>query len=277
MINTLEKICADKQRRIAAQKSKISLEILKEKIAQQEKPRGFKLALQAKIRAGKPALIAEIKKASPSKGLIRADFDPATIAREYKAGGAACLSMLTDTPYFQGADEYLQAARAAVDLPVLRKDFMLDSYQIYESRALGADAILLIMAALSDAQASELELLAIDLGMDVLVEIHNREELERAISINSRNFAEGAGKMLGINNRNLKTLEVSLNTSKELAKFIPAAALGICESGIETNQHIKEMQEFGLNTFLVGESLMRKENIELATKELLSWTVQRTV
>ena len=265
MLNILEKICADKRDNIAICKIKTPESVLREKITEQTPPRGFKNALLTKIADGKPALIAEIKKASPSKGLIRADFNPTELAREYQDGGAACLSVLTDTAYFQGADEYLIAARAAVNLPVLRKDFMLDAYQITEARALGADCILLIMAALSDAQASELELAATELGMDVLVEVHNLEELERAIAINP----ERKGKIFGINNRNLKTMEISLETSENLAKFLPKGALGVCESGIFTHADITRMQEAGLHSFLVGESLMRQENVEQATRKLL--------
>jgi indole-3-glycerol phosphate synthase len=265
MTDILAKICADKREYIAACQAKISDGELRAKIAKQNAVRDFKQALLAKIALGKPALIAEIKKASPSKGLIRADFEPATLAKSYEKGGAACLSVLTDIPYFQGADEYLLSARAATTLPILRKDFMLDSYQITESRALGADCVLLIMAALSDAQANELELAAIDLGMDVLVEIHNYEELSRAIAINPNN----KGKIFGINNRNLKTMEISLANSENLVKFLPPTALSVCESGIFTNADILRMQACGLHCFLVGESLMRQTDVTQATKNLL--------
>ena len=265
MTNILAKICADKCEYISSCKLETPESVLREKIAEQTPPRGFKNVLLAKIAAGKPALIAEIKKASPSKGLIRKDFNSTELAKAYQAGGAACLSVLTDIPYFQGADEYLIAAREAVNLPVLRKDFILDAYQIIEARALGADSILLIMAALSDTQASELELAATELGMDVLVEVHNLEELERAIEINPTN----KGKIFGINNRNLKTMEISLETSENLAEFLPKGSLGVCESGIFTNADILRMQVAGLHSFLVGESLMRQENVEQATKELL--------
>lgn len=266
MTDILSKICADKLEHIASCKAKTPESVLREKIKTQEKPRGFKQALVKKIAQDKPALIAEIKKASPSKGLIREDFDPAILAKAYEAGGASCLSVLTDMPYFQGNDEYLIAARNSVSLPALRKDFMLDSYQVTEARALGADCILLIMAALSDAQAQELEAAASELGMDTLVEVHNRQELECALAINPNN----PGKIIGINNRNLKTLEVSLATSEELAKSIPPEYIGVCESGIYTSADISRMRNCGLHAFLVGESLMREANVAQATRNLLS-------
>ncbi|MEQ1704935.1 MAG: indole-3-glycerol phosphate synthase TrpC [Rickettsiales bacterium] len=266
MTDILAKICEDKLEHIKSCKLKVLQSVLLEKIKTQEKPRGFKQALTKTIAQDKPALIAEIKKASPSKGLIRADFAPSTLAKDYESGGATCLSVLTDIPYFQGSDEYLIAARRAVSLPVLRKDFMLDSYQITEARALGADCILLIMAALSDAQAQELEMAASELGMDTLVEIHNKEELERALAINPNN----TGKIIGINNRNLKTMEISLSTSEELSKSIPREYIGVCESGISTPADIARMRACGLHAFLVGESLMREADVTKATKTLLS-------
>lgn len=257
-MNTLEEICAKKREHIAQQKS-LRSESEQLVLAQAASaPRGFIKALKQKS----PALIAEIKKASPSKGVIRADFEPASLAKAYGAGGAACLSILTDEPYFQGKDEYLKLARDAVSLPVLRKDFMLDPYQIIESRALGADCILLIMAALSDAQAKELEAAAHAIGMDVLVEVHDRTELERALT-------HLTSSMIGINNRNLKTLAVDLSTSETLAKFLPPHILGVCESGIGNHADIKRMQRAGIGCFLVGESLMREADVTAATRKLL--------
>ncbi len=266
MSDILAKICADKLGHIRNRKSAMPESLLREKIIEQSEPRGFKKSLVKIITSKKPALIAEIKKASPSKGVIRPDFHPQSLAIQYESAGASCLSVLTDEPYFQGRDEYLIEARAAVNIPVLRKDFILDTYQVTESRALGADCILLIMAALSDAQASELELAATALGMDVLVEIHAADELERSLAINPDN----PGKIIGINNRNLKTLVVDIRTSEILSKSIPKAYIGVCESGIKTNADIRNMQAFGLHAFLVGESLMREADVAAATRALLA-------
>ncbi|MFM9978028.1 MAG: indole-3-glycerol phosphate synthase TrpC [Sphingomonadaceae bacterium] len=255
-MNTLDRICATKRTEIEARK--------REGLArwpEPSAPRGFEAALRTRAETGF-ALIAEIKKASPSKGLIRADFDPAAHARAYAAGGAAALSILTDAPYFQGSESYLVAARGACDLPLLRKDFMLDPWQVAEARAIGADAILIIVAALDDGAMAEIEAAAFEAGMDVLVEVHEDAELARALRLQSR--------LIGVNNRDLRTFEIDLSTTERLAKAVPPDVLLVCESGIVTHADCLSMQAHGVNTFLVGESLMRQADIESATRALLT-------
>lgn len=264
MSDVLTRICADKREHVAQCKRNISLARLDEQARAASAPRGFLERLRKHSSPSGFSLIAEIKMASPSKGLIRADFDPQILARAYAAGGATCLSVLTDSPYFMGEDSYLVAARSAVDLPVLRKDFMIDPYQIVESRALGADCILLIMAAIDDTLARELADTAKDYGMDVLVEVHNREELDRALEIPS--------KLIGINNRNLKTLTVRLETTLELCKLVPDDHLVVAESGLFTHDDLKRCAEQGVTRFLIGESLMRQADVTAATRKILGET-----
>lgn len=261
MKDVLAEICARKREHVAAMKAERPLARLEAELPA-EPPRGFAAALRAARAAGRHALIAEIKKASPSKGLIRADFDPPALARAYAAGGAACLSVLTDEPYFQGRDEYLAAARAAVPLPALRKDFMLDPWQIVESRWLGADCVLLIMACLDDGAARELALTATGLGMGVLVEVHDEAELDRALRL-----PETA--LLGVNNRDLKTLKVDLATFERLAPRVPPGRLLVAESGLYGHADLERMAAAGAGAYLVGESLMREPDVAAATRRLL--------
>ncbi|MEL7444987.1 MAG: indole-3-glycerol phosphate synthase TrpC [Pseudomonadota bacterium] len=259
-MNKLEEICANKRKEVASRKMAHSLGDLERAAREQSSPRGFERALREKSTTGF-GLIAEIKRASPSKGLIREDFQPADHARDYVAGGATCLSVLTDQPYFQGHEEYLVEARNACALPVLRKDFMVDPWQVAEARAIGADAILIIVAALDDALMSEVEAAANDQGMDVLVEVHDEAELERASRLKSR--------LIGVNNRNLKTFTTDLTTTERLASLAPEGSLLVGESGISSHADCQRLSEAGVRTFLVGESLMRASDIALATRELL--------
>ena len=262
MSDILAKICADKRRHVAAAKQIRPLADLDAMIAEQTPPRGFAAALDRAVASGHYGLIAEIKKASPSAGLIRPDFDPPSLARAYLAGGANCLSVLTDTPYFQGQDEYLIAARKAVPLPALRKDFMVDPWQIVESRALGADCVLLILAALSDSQAAEMEAAAQDLGMDVLIEVHDEDEFERAMLLRS--------PLIGVNNRNLKTMTTDLGTTERLAAHLPVSRVLVAESGLKTAADLARMARCGARRFLIGESLMRQADVTEATRALLA-------
>ena len=261
MNDVLARICAVKREHLTRRKAELPLPRLLSSLPD-EPPRGFANALAQAHSAGRHALIAEIKKASPSKGLIRADFDPPALARAYAAGGAACLSVLTDEPFFQGRDTYLAAARAAVPLPALRKDFLLDPWQVAESRMLGADCILVIMACLDDGVAAELAAAAADLGMDVLVEAHDENEVERALRL--------PGTLLGINNRNLKTLAVDLAVFERLARIAPRDRLLVAESGLYTHADLVRMAAAGARAFLVGESLMREPDVTAATRRLLA-------
>lgn len=260
MADKLTEICATKREEVFARKARTSLADLRDRAAGQTPPRGFRAALEAKAAQGF-GLIAEIKKASPSKGLIRQDFQPSAHARAYAEGGAACLSVLTDAPYFQGHEDYLVAARAACDLPVLRKDFMVDPWQVAEARAIGADAILIIVAALEDAEMAEIEAAALDHGMDVLVEVHNEDEVARAARLKSR--------LIGVNNRDLKRFVTDLSVTERLAPLMPDGTLLVSESGINSHQDLTRLAKCGARSFLVGESLMRQADVASATRVLL--------
>lgn len=259
-MNTLDKILEVKRREVAERKAATALADLQARALAQTPPRGFRAALDAKAATGY-GLIAEIKKASPSKGLIRADFDPPAHARAYEAGGAACLSVLTDAEFFQGHEDYLIAARAACGLPVIRKDFMIDPWQALEARSIGADAILIIVAALEDAQMAEIEDAAIGLGMDVLVEVHDEAELDRALALRSR--------LIGVNNRNLKDFSVSFDRTYELVGRAPEGCTFVAESGLTSRADLDAMAEHGVRCFLIGESLMRQDDVEAATRALV--------
>jgi Indole-3-glycerol phosphate synthase len=260
MSGILETILARKTAEVTERGAHVPLRELVARAADAPPARGFAGAIGAQVALGLPAVIAEVKKASPSKGVIRADFDPAAIARSYAAGGATCLSVLTDVDFFQGSDAYLQQARAACALPVLRKDFTIDAYQVYEARVLGADCILLIVAALEDVQLQDLATLALGLGMDVLVEVHDIDELERAVQV--------PAPLLGINNRNLRTFEVSLDTTLALKDAVPRDRILVTESGIVTSEDVRRMRDAGVHAFLVGEAFMRAADPGMALQRL---------
>lgn len=260
-MNKLEEICSVKKIEVERRKGLISLAELEKRASDASAPRGFAKALVEASLDGF-GLIAEIKRASPSKGLIRSDFDPAAHAAAYQAGGAACLSVLTDVPYFQGHDDFLLAARAACDLPCLRKDFMVDVWQVAESRALGADAVLIIVAALDDATMADIETAALDMQMDVLIEVHDEAELERALKLRS--------PLIGVNNRDLRSFETDIANTERLVKLIPEGYIPVSESGIDTHDDCVRLSQHGVRTFLVGESLMRQDDITRATRLLLT-------
>jgi indole-3-glycerol phosphate synthase len=262
MPDVLARICSDKRAEVAVEKARRGIDALRQEISGRVGPtRGFGFALKEAAAAGHYALITEIKKASPSSGLIRRDFDPVGLAKAYQAGGAACLSVLTERQHFMGEPAHLKAARAAVSLPVLRKDFIVDPWQVYESRAMGADCILLIMAAVTDAQARELEQLAISLDLDVLVEVHDHDELDRALLLET--------SLIGINNRNLKTLETDLTTTVALGPLVPPDRFLIAESGIRDTADLRRLSAVGPQGYLVGESLMRHADVAAAVRALL--------
>ncbi|HSV28424.1 MAG TPA: indole-3-glycerol phosphate synthase TrpC [Candidatus Omnitrophota bacterium] len=258
----LDRINAEKRKQVAEQKNRRPIQELLKRAQDQAPPRGFLASLEKSIAERGIGLIAEIKKASPSAGVIRSDFNPTLLARAYQNGGAACLSVLTDQKFFQGSDADLGAARSACALPVIRKDFMVDPYQVVEARALGADCILLIVASLTDAELQNMEEIAMGYGMDVLVETHDEAEMERALKLKSR--------LIGINNRNLKIMKTDLATTERLAPMVPSDRLIVCESGINSPVDVKRMADAGAKAFLVGESLMRRQDVEMATRVLLT-------
>lgn len=260
-MSVLKEICDKKILDVKILKSKTPESKLLNLIKYKEKTRGFKKAIDNKISKNKFALIAEIKKASPSKGIIKKNFIPIEIANSYQRAGATCLSILTEEYWFKGKNSYLTEVRNQVDLPILRKDFILDPWQVLETRNLGADCVLIILSAVDDNVAEELKTTAKNVGLDILVEVHNEDEIERAIRLNP--------DLIGINNRNLKTLKIDLNNTVKLANLIPNDYVIVCESGLNNNEDLKNMHKIGINTFLVGESLMRNKNIEAATKKLL--------
>ncbi|TAM25344.1 MAG: indole-3-glycerol phosphate synthase TrpC [Rhodanobacter sp.] len=264
MADILNRILARKVEEIAERSAQLPLEALAARVDGLPPTRGFAAALEAKIDQGLPAVIAEVKKASPSKGVIRPEFDPAAIAKSYEAGGAACLSVLTDKDFFHGSEEFLRQARDACSLPVLRKDFVIDPYQVYEARAIGADCILLIVAALSDAALLDLSMLAAELDLDVLCEVHDVEELERALAL--------PVPLVGVNNRNLRTFETSLETSLELQELMEYDRIMVTESGIRTAEDVALLRDAGINAFLVGEAFMRADNPGLELQRLFATT-----
>lgn len=259
--NVLARIETYKRQEIILAKQQLSPDAIRDMARTAPSPRGFVLALEMHLSSNRPALIAEIKKASPSKGIIRTDFNPSLLARAYLEGGATCLSVLTDEPSFKGHPDYLKLAREASGLPVLRKDFLFEAYQVYQSRAWGADCILVIMASVTDAEARELVTVAHDLGMDVLVEVHDMQELERAIPLGTR--------LIGINNRDLRTFEVTLETTEIMAPYVPSDRIVVCESGMSSHSDVTRLRNAGVHTFLVGASLMRQQDVTNATRSLI--------